>query len=441
MSSVCTSILPDKVVFLITNNRENIEGSRQILRGIQKVKRLKNQKPIKVTLALTRIPFPQDDEERKNEQKMIEDIKGFLNEEVKNLDEQLNISDILVLHSDRSLELAESLRLNLENIKDKPLANDYLQLFSKNIPGKLIETKIKSILEGTISPENLFENPDKIEKELEALAFIYPHPQSFEKLIDFYFLRNKSIEEKLRLFLELWRVSKQFSTRMFSKFIKTFIELELDNYSWYKSNQFFIYIAGIAEEYFKANPNSANSVNVVLKLAGIYDKNSEYKTALDYYLKVIDKVEEKSNILKAVFKIYKNQKEYKSAHHLCDKYSDTIAANSDLKIPVLEIMYLENNRSAVKRLLTNDPGLEDLILDENPELYSQLMTMLGKEEKLNNKLLSKLSQELSTRSEYKLVDLGKIFFKLNKFKIFKENIPDDFPGKQYILSSVSREIF
>jgi hypothetical protein len=372
---------------------------------------------------------------------MIEDIKGFLNEEVKNLDEQLNISDILVLHSDRSLELAESLRLNLENIKDKPLANDYLQLFSKNIPGKLIETKIKSILEGTISPENLFENPDKIEKELEALAFIYPHPQSFEKLIDFYFLRNKSIEEKLRLFLELWRVSKQFSTRMFSKFIKTFIELELDNYSWYKSNQFFIYIAGIAEEYLKANPNSANNVNVVLKLAGIYDKNSEYKNALDYYLKVIDKVEEKSNILKAVFKIYKNQKKYKSAHHLCDKYSDTIAANSDLKIPVLEIMYLENNRSAVKRLLTNDPGLEDLILDENPELYSQLMTMLGKEEKLNNKLLSKLSQELSTRSEYKLVDLGKIFFKLNKFKIFKENIPDDFPGKQYILSSVSREIF
>jgi len=131
MSSICTSILPDKVIFLITNNRENIEGSRQILRGIQKVKRLKNQEPIKVTLALTRIPFPQNDEDKKIEQKIIEDIKGFLNQEGESLDEQLNVSDVLVLHSDRSLELSESLRLSLENITDTPLAKDYLQLFSK----------------------------------------------------------------------------------------------------------------------------------------------------------------------------------------------------------------------------------------------------------------------------------------------------------------------
>jgi MinD-like ATPase involved in chromosome partitioning or flagellar assembly len=38
MSGICTALLPDRVVFLITNNPENIEGSRQILRGIQKEK-------------------------------------------------------------------------------------------------------------------------------------------------------------------------------------------------------------------------------------------------------------------------------------------------------------------------------------------------------------------------------------------------------------------
>jgi MinD-like ATPase involved in chromosome partitioning or flagellar assembly len=143
MSSICTTILPDKVVFLITNNRENIEGSRQILRGIQKVKRLKNQDPIKVTLALTRIPFPQNNEELEIEQKITEDIKRFLNEEVKNLDEQLNISDILVLHSDRSLELSESLQLDPENITDTPLVKDYLQLLKST----RIEKNIKPFLE------------------------------------------------------------------------------------------------------------------------------------------------------------------------------------------------------------------------------------------------------------------------------------------------------
>ncbi|MGD2084663.1 MAG: hypothetical protein PVH61_00620 [Candidatus Aminicenantes bacterium] len=288
------------------------------------------------------------------------------------LDEQLNVSDILVLHSDRSLELSESLRLSLENITDKPLAKDYLQLFSKNIPGKLIETKISSMLEDTISPEALFENPDKIQKELEALAFIYPHPKSFEKLIDFYFLRNKSIGEKLRLFLDLWEVSKQFSRGMFSKFIQTFLEMELDY--WRISKEIFIEIAGIAKEYLRVNPNSSNSDEVVLKLADIYKNLSDNKIALVYYLKVLDKVEKKSEVLKSVFEIYKEQKKYK-------------------------------------------------------------------EEILNQKLLSKLTHSLSDRSEYELINLGKIFYKLNKFKIFKENIPDDFPGKQYILSSITREIF
>ncbi|MCK4762720.1 MAG: ParA family protein [Candidatus Aminicenantes bacterium] len=141
MSGLCTSVLADKVVFLITNNRENIEGSRQILRGIQKAKRLKGQKPVEINFVLTRIPMPDDDEGEKIEEKIIADIRNFLNEDTESLDEQLNISEISVLHSDRELELAEAVRLNQKIIKDTPLAKDYVSLLSKIIRKNLSNLK------------------------------------------------------------------------------------------------------------------------------------------------------------------------------------------------------------------------------------------------------------------------------------------------------------
>lgn len=146
MSGVCTALLPDKVVFLITNNRENIEGSRQIMRGIQKAKRFKKQKSIEIFFALTRIPNPQNAEENENERKIIESILGFLNENTDNLEDQLNIPEIFVLHSDRDLELSESLRLNQIKFRDKPLTQDYLKLFAKIIPEQIIKSKVNAML-------------------------------------------------------------------------------------------------------------------------------------------------------------------------------------------------------------------------------------------------------------------------------------------------------
>ncbi len=134
MSGLCTSILPDRVVFLIVNNRENIEGSRQILRGIHKARRLNSQDPVKINLVLTRIPFPGETSAIGVEEGIVKGIKNFLDEDVENLEEQLNIDDIAVLHSDRELELSESLRVNQVGDKGKPLLADYLNLFSKIIP-------------------------------------------------------------------------------------------------------------------------------------------------------------------------------------------------------------------------------------------------------------------------------------------------------------------
>jgi MinD-like ATPase involved in chromosome partitioning or flagellar assembly len=431
MSGVCTSILPDKVVFLITNNRENIEGSRQILKGIQKAKRLKNQEPIRVDFALTRIPFPKDDKEKQIENKIIEDIKNFLNEDTENLDEQLNITDILVLHSDRTLELLESLQLlQRENIKDKPLVRDYLQLFSKNIPENIIKSKIDSVVKNVISPDQLFDNPDKIQEELEALAYVYPHPKSFEKLIDFYFLRNKDTDEILGLFSDLWKNSKDFSARMFSRFAQVFLKKD---YYWELNKD----TLEIAEEYLKSVPE--NKTEVGLKLADIYKEELNDKAALDHYLKVLDEVEKKDEILKQIFNIFNEQDNYKDAYKMYKENFDAVATNPNLKIPVLEIMHKGKNQEEIKKLLQNDPNTENLLLNKDPSLYMKIMTILGKADAVENQLIEKLNRIIAEDSPGKLHELGIVFYKLGKSDTFKEKIPDDFRDKKRILDELDMD--
>ncbi len=137
MSGICTSVLPDKVVFFIINNRENLEGARQILRGLQKVKRLSDQEPIKVIFALSRIPLPLDDKpaEIEAEKKLLNDIIDHVNASIDDLAHQINLDDICILHSERELAFSEALKFpKKESEKETPLYHDYLKLFYKIFP-------------------------------------------------------------------------------------------------------------------------------------------------------------------------------------------------------------------------------------------------------------------------------------------------------------------
>ena len=430
MSGICTSVLPDKVVFLITNNRENIEASRQILRGIQKAKRLKGQKPIEVNFALTRIPLAKKDEEKEIEKRIIEDIKKFLNEDSDSLDDHLNISEISVLHSDRELELSEDLRLNQKNLKDMPLAKDYLKLFSENIPEKIIKSKVVSVIESIITPEKLLEEPDRIQEELEALAVIYPHPKSFEKLIDFYFLRNSDREKTLKMFSELWEISNRFSDKMFSKFSQVFLKV---NYYWNINED----VLKIAEESLKAAVT--NKTEMELKIADIYEYKSNYEDALKYYLKVVDKLEEKDEILKKIFGIYIKKENYRDALELYRKYYEIINSTSSLKIPVLEILYKLNNKAEIEKILGEDRRTEDLLLEKNPILFVEIMNLLGIAIKIDDKLRVKLNKLLLKGSRDKLYEMGQVFYNLGRYEEFSGIILRSSRDNQEILDDLDRK--
>jgi len=428
MSGICTALLPDKVVFLITNNRENIEGSRQIMRGIQKAKRFKGQKPIEVFFALTRIPNPQNGEDNENEQKIIASILSFLNENTANLEDQLNIPGIFVLHSDRDLELSESLRLSQNKFRDKPLTSDYLKFFTKIIPEQIIKSKINSVVERVITKDRLLEEPGKVQEELEALAGTYPSPYTYEKLIDFYILRNIDKSKILAVYSSLFKVTQTLSEKMFAKFIQVFMDAA--KVSIGKD------IMDKVEEYLQSNPGGKK--DIALRLADVYYDNSLSERALEWYLNFVDKVKDPKEILERIFDIYRKGNIGNGADVLevFATYKSLILEKTSLKIKALEALYKKKEMRVVKELIGLIDVTEDAFIDYSSELFVEIMKTSGREN--IEKLYLWLKNALKAKYPRRVLKFGEIFYVIGEAEVFKKLLPEGFPDRDKILNDLER---
>ncbi|MGB7000508.1 MAG: AAA family ATPase [Halobacteriota archaeon] len=426
MSGLCTSLLSDKVVFLIVNNRENIEGARQILRSIQAVERLPGQKPIGVTFALTRIPFPEEERDEEVEKLIVKDIQDFLNEPVEDLESQLDIQDICILHSDRELELSESLRISQRGItKETPLLRDYLRLFSKTIPDEVIRPKLDNILEEIVTNANLFEDPDKTQQELEGLVASYLHPKSLEKLIEFYILRKEGREKILNAFHDLWRTFGIDNPKLLSKYISLFMKWDLS--SWNEPK----FELAIIEKYLESSLE--DRIAVERRLADAYEEYDKPEMALEHYLRLLDAVKEKNEILGEILDIYIEKKLYDDAMALFEKYSDIIDSDASLRVKKVEVMLKVGKVEEVQKLLDDGGLTEKNLFDEKPSLYIGVMERLGKSDEANKKLNMMLNEALMSRSFIRLDEVGEIFYRLGRVDEFKNKVSGKSPEGDEII--------
>lgn len=427
MSGVCTYLFPDQVVFLIINNQENIEGARQILRSTQRLERLPKQEPVKVVFALTRIPFPEEERESRQEKEIVEHIKKLLNEPVEDLESQLSVEDICILHSDRSLELTESLRMSQEGITEEtPLSRDYLRLFSKIIPEQIVVTKLESILDKLTL--DIWDDADKAQEELEQLVASYPHKRSLEKLIDFYFIRKEDKKKKLDLLHRLWEISGTFTPKVFDKYISLF--LDSDYFSSYPKPDFN---TEIVETYIDSNPD--NRIEIERRLAEAYKAYNKHKLAIEYYTKLLKEVEDKESILDDILDIYIETKSYEEAMKMITKYPTLMETSGSLRLKVIEIM-LESDRIDELRKLF-DPATERLLAEESPRLYLRVMQTLGRavDEKVDAWLDEALRGRVSGR---RLYELGNVFYQLDRAREFDDRVRGKHPDAEEIILELRR---
>jgi MinD-like ATPase involved in chromosome partitioning or flagellar assembly len=137
LSGIALSLFADEVVVMAVNNRENLEGSKKIMRIISDPERMVLGKAPKVNFVLSRIPFTISPEDRVKEQ----NLKTRIRQEFGSL-----ISDLTILHSDRELEENEQLKMGYD--KDDSgaaqISRDLLELFEKLTLGELSDLERES---------------------------------------------------------------------------------------------------------------------------------------------------------------------------------------------------------------------------------------------------------------------------------------------------------
>ncbi len=437
MSGLCTSLLPDKVVFLIVNNQENIEGARQILRSIQKAERLPSQKPIEVTFALTRIPVPQRDEDKETEKQILKDIEDFLNKPAADLESQLDVREICVLHSDRDLELSESLRFGEGEVpKEAPLLRDYAKLFSRIIPNEVILPKLDTILDEITTSVNIFRNPDKTQRDLEEFVWSYQHPKSLERLIDFYILRNVGREKVLDAFHDLWETFGIDAPELLSKYVSFFMKGSLSTQEG-KPN----FELEIVEEFLRSNP--ANKIEVRMRLIEAYREYDKPDSAVKHYLRLIDEAKEKEGIFEEILDIYIGKGLYDDAMKLFESYSESLDIDDNIPVRIKKAkIALKRNEVKIVRELLDDGGVtEKNLLDREPILYYDIMRMLERKDEADGALNAMLNIALKTQDYDRLLKVGEVFYQLGKEDDFRIQIATADPtlGIEQMIRNLERK--
>lgn len=159
---VCTQLWADKVVYLFLNNQENKEGIRLNWDTIKNTSLSLQQEPIRPVFALTRIPASMDEQ---RSPKLKEDILKYLNNGIEDSSKRLTAEDICVLHSDRELELEETLHISQGSVKNTLLSHEYINLFAHIIPEEAKGlTQIDHILSFFRQALGLAESPEEVER-------------------------------------------------------------------------------------------------------------------------------------------------------------------------------------------------------------------------------------------------------------------------------------
>jgi MinD-like ATPase involved in chromosome partitioning or flagellar assembly/tetratricopeptide (TPR) repeat protein len=276
MGGIATTILPDAVICILLNNRENMEGARAVLRSLQRPTG-DNTKEIKVIVALSRLPVLKDKEPEVN---ILNKIKAFLMEGAQDLQDTLFTDQIFVLHSEPALQMRESLRVaSGVSLDESVLLGDYLRLFAQFIPTGTIESRLDRLI--TMAKDKIWDDADAATKQMEEIAQTYITPQSLMELLRFYVLRTISGSKVLRTAQKYWEITGDAHAPILHVVVKSNFEMQ----PRWKTREWDSDIRFIEEVWQSSKDLDLGLGNALAETC--YDK-SNYDAALRIYRQLLD---------------------------------------------------------------------------------------------------------------------------------------------------------
>jgi hypothetical protein len=419
VGGVATTLLPDQVVCLLLNNRENLEGAREVLRGIKRVS-AQREKAIGIVPVLSRIPGVLRPRDTEREQKLMAEVLAFLDQPSKDTKAALDFPSVFLLHSEESLAYEEALRIGgKRTVDESPLLRDYLHLFAHIIPSEQVEPHLDRLIEAA-TKDKLLENPDRVQSDLEALAIYCPHPTSYLALLKFYCLRNAPATKILQIAVRYWEVSHRADHPLLQSVVREHYRPDRMHPSE-RIPQLGTFARAVWDSAQDRDP--AVGLRIVDHALGDREKDA----ALRVIRQILAGAGDKPELVVACIHRLIRAKEYTSARSLIQQWSVTFADNADFQVEWAWLVVVTEDRPAARNIFESQAFRPASVLAKRPHVYLRLLQLAGRTDELEAALQPALVRALASQDFDQLRLIGRFFAEVGQLDTFRKVIEDKLP--------------
>ena len=304
ISGITLKIMADEAVILAVNNRENIFGSKRIIKSLLDESHRTLNLNMKLTFVLTRLPYINEISDKENEYIVIEELK-------REMSKSLNVAsfEISVIHTDKKLEEKESYILG-NNEKGKLswqtnntsaiVTRDYLNLFDKLTNNEFTESETYvQLKQADLLFSKASNETDSAKKLIHLNEAILLNSQNHAYYLErgkVYWTLNR-IDEALKEFnkalsLKPTDVATKYGLglllakkQMYEEAIKYYEEVidfipetaQYKAFALFKLNKMSEALSFLGD-YIAQNPNVASALNA---RSDLYRRKGEYRLALE----------------------------------------------------------------------------------------------------------------------------------------------------------------
>jgi hypothetical protein len=414
IGGVASTVIPDKVVCLLLLNRENLDGSREVLRGITAAPRLPGQSALEILTVISRIPSPRRRmPPAQDETTIIGKVKSFLLEDASDA-LKAAINETVVLHSEDSLQLEEALRIGGDRtVEESPLLRDYLRLFARLIPRSSVEPHLEKLIQGIMA--RMVDAPDITQNELEALADYCPHPASYLALLKYYRLRNAGPARILRVAAQYWELTRDSSNPLLWEAVSShFSAVDTDGPRGRPVSLDFV------EAVWDAFGSSDGTV--ALRLADAYYRMREPDKANDVLRRLVSNAGSDPGVIVACINKFAESGQSKLVASLIEQHRPALSANPDFQAAWANVVVRQGSAEEAKRLFESQEFRPASLQAASPTLYAHLLRLAGQTDELNAALRNMVEAALASRDDARIYEAAQSAFELGRWDFFVERV-------------------
>jgi MinD-like ATPase involved in chromosome partitioning or flagellar assembly len=421
IGGVATTLLPDQVVCLLLNNQENLEGAREVIRGIHRVSAQKKKK-IGIMPVLARLPVGMRGTELGMEVRTAEDVHAFLleSEEGDSSREMMSLPRVSVLHADESLAYHESLSIGSKrSVDESPLLRDYLRLFAQIIPSERVEPHLDRLVNGAMN--DLLEKPDRVQSDLESLAVYCPHPTSYLALLKFYKLRNAPSSRVLQTAARYWELSGRSNHPLLKEIV----------WEHFKADRRFppdlmVQLGDFVEAIWQAF--GGNDPEIGLRLIDhmlIQQRNKPRALQIMQQLLAVPNIPPQV-VVHCIIRLT-DLEEHQRAQSLITQWGPTLIDSPDFQSAWASLVVSLGDALEAKKLFESKEFRPASILAKRPQVYIRLLKLADRREEMEAALQNSMDQSITSGEPESIMQTAAMFEEMGRLEMFKSRVMELHP--------------